>query len=426
MSQQKVQVTNKNQQQKKTAVLPEQTPQKVQKDTAVSSQKANHSYKFESNSNYFTICVYGLAFVTLATLIIILLANWKDTSSFFTGVFHSLTPFVIAFFIAYILNPFVKMVDRTLARYVLKDRMRRGRKLLSIALVYIMVIAIIAIAILFITPEIITSIEDIKDVYAKVNISEIEANISNLIQSFQTKYPDLDLQFVQNKVNELIPHIFSYSTNIATNLVSISFSIVKTLINLLLAIVISCYMLSDKLDLLRNGKRVVYSIFSKTRASHIIQTSKECNSIFSKFIIGKSIDSLIIGIICFIVMTILRLDYAILFSIFVGITNMIPYFGPFIGGIPGVIIYLFISPVKSLIFAIMIFALQQFDGLYLGPKILGESTGLTPLWVIFGITLGGAYFGVIGMFLGVPITAVIAYLLNKQISNRLKNKNINI
>ena len=157
-----------------------------------------------------------------------------------------------------------------------------------------------------------------------------------------------------------------------------------------------------------------------------MSVSKDCSAIFSSYVVGKSVDSLIIGIICFVAMLALKLPYAVLMSVIVGVTNMIPYFGPFIGAVPGVLLYLCFDPVKALIFAIMILILQQFDGWILGPKILGDSTGLTPLWVIFGITVGGAYWGVIGMFLGVPIVAVIAYLFNLFITSRLKKKNLNI
>ena len=118
------------------------------------------------------------------------------------------------------------------------------------------------------------------------------------------------------------------------------------------------------------------------------------------------------------------MPYALLISVIVGVTNMIPYFGPFIGAVPGVLIYLFISPLEALGFAVMILALQQFDGLILGPKILGSSTGLKPLWVIFAITLGGAYGGVLGMFLGVPVVAVISHLFNKFLKNKLAHKHI--
>ena len=123
-------------------------------------------------------------------------------------------------------------------------------------------------------------------------------------------------------------------------------------------------------------------------------------------------------------MCILKLPYALVISVFVGITNMIPYFGPFIGAVPGILILLFIKPVKALVFAIMVLCLQQFDGLILGPKILGESTGMKPLWIIFAITVGGSMFGVIGMFLGVPVVAIINYLFDLYLQYRLKKKNI--
>ena len=151
---------------------------------------------------------------------------------------------------------------------------------------------------------------------------------------------------------------------------------------------------------------------------------QECNNIFGAFLISKAIDSLIIGCICCVAMNIIGLPYAVLLSVIVGITNMIPYFGPFIGAVPGILIYLCINWEHAVIFAIMILVLQQFDGLILGPRLLGQSTGLSPIWVIFAITVGGAYFGVIGMFIGVPVVAVIAFLINKLISSRLRGKKI--
>ena len=125
-------------------------------------------------------------------------------------------------------------------------------------------------------------------------------------------------------------------------------------------------------------------------------------------------------------MSIFQFKYPILISVIVGITNMIPYFGPFIGAIPGVFIYLFIDPKMAIMFAIMILALQQFDGIYLGPKILGDLTGIKPLWVIFGITVGGAYFGVLGMFLGVPTVAVLMYILDLFLKKKMREKNIDM
>ena len=185
-------------------------------------------------------------------------------------------------------------------------------------------------------------------------------------------------------------------------------------------------MLIDKEKLIRNFKRLIYVIMKKNTAERFISTLKDANEIFSNFVIGKALDSLIIGIICFIFMKMVGLEYAMLISVIVGITNMIPYFGPFIGAIPGSILLLTVNWKMAFVFIIWIVVLQQFDGLYLGPKILGDRLGLRPLWIIFAITVGGYFFGPIGMFLGVPTVAVIAYLLDRWITRVLIKKNIDI
>jgi predicted PurR-regulated permease PerM len=185
-------------------------------------------------------------------------------------------------------------------------------------------------------------------------------------------------------------------------------------------------MLLDKEIMLKGIKKFIYATLDKPKAKSLIDTLKESNAIFSGFIIGKLIDSLIIGVLCFIFTSILKLPYAMIISIVVGITNMIPYFGPFIGAVPGGLLLLMISPAYCVKFIILIFILQQFDGLILGPKILGNSTGLRPFWIIFAITVGGWVGGVLGMFLGVPFVAVIANLVDKFINKQLTKKNISI
>lgn len=183
-------------------------------------------------------------------------------------------------------------------------------------------------------------------------------------------------------------------------------------------------MLIDKNIISLNVKRLLYAIFSKDKTDSFLNTVFECNKIFGRYIVGKTIDSTIIGILCFIFMNIAGLKYSLLISLIVGITNMIPYFGPFIGAVPGAILCLTTGWQYCIIFCILIFILQQFDGLYLGPKILGDSTGLRPVWIIFAITAGGWAAGVIGMFLGVPVVAVIAYLIQRFINRRLDKKQL--
>ena len=156
----------------------------------------------------------------------------------------------------------------------------------------------------------------------------------------------------------------------------------------------------------------------------LIQLSRLTSRMFNSFIIGKMIDSLIIGVICFIGMLIMRLPFAVLISFIVGLTNMIPVFGPFIGAVPGIFILFIVDPIYSLIFAVFVLLLQQFDGNILGPMILGDQLGLPSLWVMFSIIVGGGMFGILGMFLGVPVFAVLYVVVRGFVSGRLKEKNI--
>lgn len=381
---------------------------------------------FETNSKYFTICIYSLFVIFIGTVLIYSILNWTKTKQTVSNVIHVLSPFFIGFFIAYVLNPLVKRLDRLSEKTFIKKKLKDSyRHALSILFSYIIAISIIVVIMIYIVPQFVTSIQDLTD-----RVPDMYNAAYEYLNGFQERYPNLDVAFVQEKINELKPRLLDFGTNMVTNgiplIFNISVSILKTLINIILALVISAYILIDKELLIKNAKRFVYSLLSKDNANYLCTTTGKCNAIFSGFIFGKLIDSLIIGIICFVLMSILRLPYAVLLSTIVGITNMIPYFGPFIGAVPGIVIFLLLDPIQAIIFGVLIFVLQQFDGLYLGPKILGESTGLKPIWVIFAITVGGAYFGVLGMFLGVPIVAVIAFLLDEFMNRRLKKRNINM
>ena len=156
----------------------------------------------------------------------------------------------------------------------------------------------------------------------------------------------------------------------------------------------------------------------------IIHTARKSNEIFGGFISGKIIDSLIIGLLCYIGLVILNMPYTILVSVIVGVTNVIPFFGPYIGAVPSIIIIALDNPIKGLYFAIFILVLQQLDGNVIGPKILGDSTGLSPFWVVFAIIIGGGLFGFAGMLLGVPTFAVIYYIAGEAVGSRLKKRQL--
>lgn len=362
---------------------------------------------------------YIVALVAIIAIIFLMIANWGVVLAVIGKFLTILMPFILGFFFACFINPLVKRVHSLL------NRMKPGKgakikKAFSVIISYVVVIGVITVLLIYIIPQIKESIGElgntIQDGYQYMITHQKELN---------EKIPFIGLgggieyikEFAYKKImsngSEILPYVYHVSSSLLT-----------TLYNVLMGLVISIYIILDMKKLKRSARKVVYALSPKKKEQEVWQTMKQCSHIFNGFLIGKMIDSLIIGILCLIAMSILKLPYALLLSLIVCITNMIPYFGPIIGAIPGVMIYLFIDIRYAFIFALMILILQQFDGLYLGPKILGDQTGIKPLWVIFGITVGGAYFGVMGMFLGVPVVAVIMYLLQLFLDKKLKKKNI--
>ena len=362
---------------------------------------------------------YIVALVAIIAIIFLMIANWGVVLAVIGKFLTILMPFILGFFFACFINPLVKRVHSLL------NRMKPGKgakikKAFSVIISYVVVIGVITVLLIYIIPQIKASIGElgntIQDGYQYMITHQKELN---------EKIPFIGLgggieyikEFAYKKImsngSEIIPYVYHVSS-----------SLLPTSYNVLMGLVISIYIILDMKKLKRSARKVVYALSPKKKEQEVWETMKQCSHIFNGFLIGKMIDSLIIGILCLIAMSILKLPYALLLSLIVCITNMIPYFGPIIGAIPGVMIYLFIDIRYAFIFALMILILQQFDGLYLGPKILGDQTGIKPLWVIFGITVGGAYFGVMGMFLGVPVVAVIMYLLQLFLDKKLKKKNI--
>lgn len=378
---------------------------------------------FQMNHRYTTICIYALAVIVCGTMIAMMIINWKETKAFIMRLFSVLSPFWAALLIAYFLRPIVDWIDHTIQHLVMHGKHQKIVRYFSIFLAYVFVIGCIILVINFIIPQLTHSITELS-----ASVPVIYDRLAKYLMSLQDRYPDLDMTALVEKLQNMVPDLVNFGTNIVGNglvmIYSLSISVVRMLINVLLAIMISIYMIASTDFFREQAKRLIYAIFSENSGNAICKTCKECNSIFSAFLLSKALDSLIIGCLCCMIMSIIGLPYAVLLSVIVGITNMIPYFGPFIGAVPGVLIYLCLKPMDAIIFAIMILILQQFDGLVLGPRLLGQSTGLNPIWVIFAITVGGAYFGLIGMFIGVPVVAVFAYLLNKLIKYRLKNRSI--
>jgi len=218
--------------------------------------------------------------------------------------------------------------------------------------------------------------------------------------------------------------ITEFSLSALPDVLNYTVSVGSGAVKLIMILIISVYMLTGKDNLLFQFKKATYAYFSKHRADRMVEIAHRSSEIFSGFIIGKLIDSIIIGILCFIGMMFIYPDYTVLVAVIVGVTNMIPFFGPFIGAIPCVFILLVVSPMAAAVFTVFVFLLQQFDGNILGPKILGDSLGLSPIWVLAGILIGNGLFGIAGMLIGVPTFAVLYKLVSENIASRLEEKGL--
>lgn len=229
-----------------------------------------------------------------------------------------------------------------------------------------------------------------------------------------TEVIDRMLAPLQDKLQDL-PKLI---TDIAGNLYTAG----RKAFDLIMAIFISFYMLFDKEKFSKQSQVLVYALFSEERGNKFFRSLGRTHAIFQSFIFGKALDSIIIGVIAFFGLSFIKAPFPLVLSLIIGVTNMIPYFGPFIGAIPAVIITLLVNPVQAIWVLLFILALQQFDGNYLGPKILGNSVDLSPIWIILAVTLGGALIGPLGMFIGVPIVATIKVFFNEFISFRFTQK----
>ena len=269
-------------------------------------------------------------------------------------------------------------------------------------------------------PQLISSIMGLVD-----TLPDSIRNVTNWLQNLLADNPEIEqtaMQFYQEGINTLTVWVKNDMIPQLTTLMSSLVGTFNFFKNLLIGIIIAVYVLNSKELFAAQAKKLLYSVVKVPQANLIIDNIRFTHRVFGGFINGKLLDSLIIGVICFVGMSILKLPYSMLISVIIGVTNIIPFFGPFIGAIPSTFLILLINPMQALYFLIFVFALQQFDGNILGPKILGDSTGLSSFWVMFAILLFGGLFGFVGMVLGVPLFAVFYSFVSGMVCRSLRKK----
>lgn len=331
-------------------------------------------------------------------------------TGFFSDILSILTPFFWAFGIAYLLNPLMLLFERKL-------KLKRS---LSILLTYIVTILVFVFLLLVIVPTILNSLSDLA-----ANITSYmhtaESFINEFFSEFYKTSPEIS-QKLEASVVDTIKTLSATFASLAKTFVGQTIAFTSSFVKFIFGFIISIYMLAEKDSLINAIKKGINAILPNNKAKFTLEFFSESNHLFSRFIVGKTIDSIIIGIMCYVGLILMHAEFAALIALLVGITNMIPYFGPFIGMIPAFILTLFVNPTMAVWVLLFILLLQQFDGWYLGPKILGDKVGVSPLLIIFAVTVGGGIGGVLGMFLSVPIIALVRNYLVRYFDYRLKRK----
>ena len=344
---------------------------------------------------------------------------------FFSKLTTVLSPVIYGLAFAYLLAPIVDFFDRLLARALktAKHSLLRG---LSILLTWIFVLALLYLMFSILIPELADSIKLLasnfegyyRTIYAwVVKLMEDNPAISDQVLATVRDYYN---ELVNWVTNTLIPQAQVAIVAVTGGI----WSVVVFLKNLLIGMMVSVYLLARKESFAAQTKKLLYAALPELHYRRTLRAAAEVDRIFSGFVRGKLLDSLIIGILCFICCSIFKFPYTPIISVFVGVTNIIPIFGPFLGAIPSAFLILLVSPKQCLYFILFIIALQQFDGNILGPKILGKSTGISSFWVIVAIVVGGGFGGVLGMFLGVPIFACINSLVHWFTDRTLTKKGV--
>lgn len=369
-----------------------------------------------------TMLIVGMGLVVFFALY-----RFEAIAAVIGKIMNILAPVIYGLAIAYILNPIVKFWEKKIYSLLCKKYKNTGKnkriaRSLGILIALAMAIAVLFVLFYLVIPELISTIsslvlsipQQLKEFERYLSsFTDSNSQFSSITQAVLTSLTDWFANWLKN---DLLTQVTGITTGI--------FNVVNVLIDIILGVIISVYVLSSKEGFTSKSKMIIYAFFPTDKANAILEVARKSNEIFSGFISGKLIDSLIIGLLCFVGVSILDMPYVILVSVIVGVTNVIPFFGPYIGAIPSTFLILLVDPMKALYFVIFILVLQQVDGNIIGPKILGEFTGLSSFWVVFAILLGGGLFGFAGMLLGVPVFAVIYYIFGQIIESLLKQKNL--
>ena len=383
---------------------------------------------FRWDKKYLYWGITAFLVISASVLFYMLLHHLPEISSTWNKIMTILAPFVWGLVIAYLLLPLTRALEKLFSSPKMKRAHIKGRfaRFAAIIVSEIVLLIILTAFVLLILPQLYSSIETIvvnsPAYYAKVtdwlelrleDHPEVEQYVSQALETLSNQLMDI----VNNR---LLPSMGSVLSSLTTGV----FAALKGVYNLIVGIIVSIYLLANREIAKAGFRKVLYSVFSIETAEKIRAGLVFTDKTFMGFLSGKLLDSAIIGLICYIVCAILKMPYTLLVSVIIGLTNIIPFFGPLIGAVPSAFIILLVDPLKCLIFVVFIVVLQQIDGNIIGPKILGSTVGINGFWVMFSIILGGGLFSFAGMILGVPVFVVLYTALSALVDKQLRRNDL--
>lgn len=378
--------------------------------------------KINWNNKYATIAMYAFLVICGSILLYLGISHMSSIRASINDFIKTLQPFIIGGTLAYLLNFILRFYEeKILSNDFFKKLNRSGKRGIGLLLTYITASIITYLFIQFVLPQLIDSIIGL--------VNNIPEYLNELTKVTNNIFDNLNLQpeyinLITDKFGEAVTYIITIISNLVPVIGNFVVGATSSILNIIIGIIVSIYILIDKEKFMALGKKVVYALFSEGKAKFILRLATQSNTTFSRFIGGKILDSFIIGVLTFFILTIFKMPYVLLISVIVGVTNIIPFFGPFIGGIPAAIIILFVSPIQALWFIIIIIVIQQIDGNIIGPKILGDSIGISAFWILFSLLVAAKFMGFVGMVIGVPLFAIFYSIIKEIIEEKLIKKGL--
>ena len=380
--------------------------------------------KINWNNKYATIAMYAFLVICASILLYLGISQINSIKASVNDFIGTLQPFIIGGALAYLLNFILKFYeDYILSHKTFKRLKKSGKRGIGLLLTYITATIITYLFIQFVLPQLLDSIIGL--------VNNIPQYLNDLTRVTNDIFDNLNLQpeyisLITDKFGEAITYIITLISNLVPVIGNFIVDATSSILNIIIGIIISIYILIDKEKFMALGKKIVYALCSEEKAKFILRLATQSNMTFSRFIGGKILDSFIIGLLTFVILTIFKMPYILLISVIVGVTNIIPFFGPFIGGIPAAIIILFVSPIQALWFVVIIIVIQQIDGNIIGPKILGDSIGISAFWILFSLLVAAKFMGFVGMIIGVPLFAIFYSIIKEIVEERLRKKGLPI